>query len=303
MVGYVTAFKDELSPEEWDVYRGYYCGVCRSIGRRYGQLPRMTLSYDAAFLALLLSSLAGGEERLEMRHCVIHPIKRNPSVEGESEAWLDYAGDMMLLMAYYNFLDDRKDEHPVRGAAGTATLGSAYRRIASRYAAASRGIEDALSELSRLEASGSGSLDMTSAAFGRIMRTAFTAFSEADGYSSSYPEMTAEGTLRVLTEAGDALGRWIYMMDACDDFDKDAESGVYNPLRYRREGKNYLSDTLYAELARLSAAIDLLDIRKNKGIIENVVLLGMRGRTEAVLSKLKEPEEPGEDGEQHGRSV
>jgi len=303
MVGYVTAFKDELSPEEWDVYRGYYCGVCRSIGRRYGQLPRMTLSYDAAFLALLLSSLAGGEDCLEMRHCVIHPIKRNPSVEGESEAWLDYAGDMMLLMAYYNFLDDRKDEHPVRGAAGTAALGSAYRRITSRYAAASRGIEDALTELSGLEASGSGSLDMTSAAFGRIMRTAFTAFSEADGYSSSYPEMTAEGTLRVLSEAGDALGRWIYMMDACDDFDKDADSGVYNPLRYRREGKNYLSDTLYAELARLSAAIDLLDIRKNKGIIENVVLLGMRGRTEAVLSKLKEPEEPGEDGEQHGRSV
>ena len=68
-------------------------------------------------------------------------------------------------------------------------------------------------------------------------------------------------------------------------------------MRYRREGKDGLSDTLYAELGRLSAAVDLLDIAKNKGIIDNVILLGMRGRTEMVLAKLREPEASGEDGE------
>nr|MCR4710859.1 DUF5685 family protein [Clostridia bacterium] len=57
MFGYTVALRDELKVKEWELYRGYYCGVCKSIGRRYGQLPRITLSYDAAFLAMLLSSL------------------------------------------------------------------------------------------------------------------------------------------------------------------------------------------------------------------------------------------------------
>ncbi|MBQ1484317.1 MAG: hypothetical protein IKG59_04580 [Firmicutes bacterium] len=297
MVGYVTAFKDQLAPEEWDVYRGYYCGVCRSIGRRYGQLPRITLSYDAAFLALLLSSLAEEEDRIVMRHCIVHPVRKNPSAEGPCGPWLDYAGDMMLLMAYYNFLDDRKDEHRLRGAAGTALLKKAHSELLAKYPGACRETEEALAELGRLEAENAGSLDRTAETFGRILKAAFTAFSESSGEEFPAGKNVSKKDLRILAECGDALGRWIYMMDACDDFDKDAESGVYNPLRYRREGKDGLSDTLYAELGRLSAAVDLLDIAKNKGIIDNVILLGMRGRTEMVLAKLREPEASGEDGE------
>ena len=48
MLGYVKIDKGELKVREYEVYCGYYCGICKSIGRRYGQLPRMALSYDAA---------------------------------------------------------------------------------------------------------------------------------------------------------------------------------------------------------------------------------------------------------------
>ena len=44
MLGYVKIDKGELKVREYEVYTGYYCGVCKSIGRRYGQLPRMVLS-------------------------------------------------------------------------------------------------------------------------------------------------------------------------------------------------------------------------------------------------------------------
>ena len=57
MLGYVKIDKGELKVREYEVYCGYYCGICKSIGRRYGQLPRMALSYDAAFLAILLASI------------------------------------------------------------------------------------------------------------------------------------------------------------------------------------------------------------------------------------------------------
>ena len=55
MLGYVNVAKKALSEEDYNVYKAYYCGVCKSIGERYGQIPRMALSYDAVFLAMVLA--------------------------------------------------------------------------------------------------------------------------------------------------------------------------------------------------------------------------------------------------------
>lgn len=76
MLGYVTADKPELKIKEYEIYKGYYCGVCKSVGARYGQLPRMALSYDFAFLALLLGALEDVDEEIEYEHCLVHHIKK-----------------------------------------------------------------------------------------------------------------------------------------------------------------------------------------------------------------------------------
>lgn len=76
MLGYVTADKPELKMREFEVYSGYYCGVCKSIARRYGQIPRIVLSYDAAFLALLLGGLSGEADEPTREHCIAHPAKK-----------------------------------------------------------------------------------------------------------------------------------------------------------------------------------------------------------------------------------
>ncbi|MDR2736984.1 MAG: DUF5685 family protein, partial [Gracilibacteraceae bacterium] len=39
MLGYVKAEKSKLKKCECKCYTGCYCGICKSIGRRYGQLP------------------------------------------------------------------------------------------------------------------------------------------------------------------------------------------------------------------------------------------------------------------------
>ena len=65
MFGYIVPEKPEMKIKEYELFRAYYCGVCRSIGKHHGQLRRLTLSYDTAFLAVLLSAAAG--ERLSVR--------------------------------------------------------------------------------------------------------------------------------------------------------------------------------------------------------------------------------------------
>ena len=59
MFGYIRPLECELKVREQAEYRGIYCGLCKSIGRRYGQLERLTLSYDCAFLALTLMAING----------------------------------------------------------------------------------------------------------------------------------------------------------------------------------------------------------------------------------------------------
>ena len=76
MLGYVVAYRPEMKVREAELYKAYYCGVCKSIGRRYGQIPRMVLSYDAAFLAVVLDCLDDEGENLSREGCIINPVKK-----------------------------------------------------------------------------------------------------------------------------------------------------------------------------------------------------------------------------------
>ena len=74
MFGYVTAGWKELSEAEKDRYGSIYCGICRRIRAQSGNLARISLSYDMAFLALLLMSLYEPEETGGRNACLIHPV-------------------------------------------------------------------------------------------------------------------------------------------------------------------------------------------------------------------------------------
>ena len=57
MFGYLMAASRLLDEDRQLRYRACYCGLCRSLKERHGQLSRLTLNYDLTFLVLLLSSL------------------------------------------------------------------------------------------------------------------------------------------------------------------------------------------------------------------------------------------------------
>ena len=61
MFGYIIINKGDLKFKEYDIYRAYYCGLCRTLKHKYGLKGQSTLSYDMTFLALLLSALYGKE--------------------------------------------------------------------------------------------------------------------------------------------------------------------------------------------------------------------------------------------------
>lgn len=283
MLGYVTADKPELKMREFEVYSGYYCGVCKSIARRYGQLPRMVLSYDAAFLALLLSGLSAEEDLPSREHCIAHPAKKKTIVRNEA---IDYAADVMLILAWYKLLDDACDEGKWRARVALKAFRGTFRGLRAARPGLCQKIETNLKALHRLEEEKCDSLDRAAEAFAKIMEAIFEEGPLPDGFKEQ----------QVLRQIGYHLGKWIYLIDAIDDIADNLESGAYNPLIYRfayepgeANFKSRIMRTcrfnLFHYLGEIGNAVDLLAIKKNRGIIENIVYKGLLRKTENLTKK------------------
>ena len=59
MFGIAIARLDKITDIEKQRYQALYCGLCKSLKERYGQVSRLSLSYDLVFLAMLFDSLYG----------------------------------------------------------------------------------------------------------------------------------------------------------------------------------------------------------------------------------------------------
>lgn len=308
MLGYVRINKPELKVREYEVYTGYYCGVCKYIGKTYGQLPRMALSYDAAFLALVLASLDDEQDKPVQEHCIAHHIQKKTIIRNKA---IEYAGDVMLILAWYKLLDDAHDEGKKTAKATAMLLKRIFKKLRRKHPHLCAGIEEHLNRLSELEKSKCDSLDMVAEEFSKIMEVIFAeggkllygdsdakcTRSNGDGMFLSIDEELSPAD--ALAKIGYHLGKWVYVIDAADDIEDNIQTGAYNPLLYRfgfdagkestaefreriRESLNF---NLFHYLAVLSNYVNILDIKKNKGIIDNVIYFGLNQKTEEIVRR------------------
>lgn len=126
MFGYVRPSLARLSEEDRGRFSAAYCGLCRVLGRRYGQAARMILNYDFTFLAILL--WPGEEAEALRRGCVAHPLQGRDFYPA-NEA-LELAADESVILAWWQIQDALAD--PGRGKwkyrAAAGALRGAYRR-------------------------------------------------------------------------------------------------------------------------------------------------------------------------------
>lgn len=324
MLGYITVEKPELKIREYELYGGYYCGVCKSIGRRYGQIPRMALSYDAAFLALFLAGLSDEQEEMDRRHCIVHPIKKKTVVYDKA---VDFAADVMLILTWHKLLDDADDEGKLIAKALLKMYRHNYESIEKKYTQLCRKIQEGLSELHERELENCTSIDRAAHGFAKVMESVFAYGIEIVGPKERIGWDAYSIKRKTVSIIAYNLGKWIYIMDAWEDMEENLKTGAYNPiiLRYGFPGEEGACEQSTVEkvkafkdkirpaveknlimcLAEMGKAVDLLDICKNKGIIENIVYMGLLRRTEKALeiddgSVSKKTEER---KSKHGKSI
>ena len=130
MFGYVNISRKELEDSRQKRFNSVYCGVCRRIREQSGQLSRLGLRYDIAFLSTLLMSLYEPEETSGRNACHLHPITKRPWVDN---VYIRYGADMNVALAYFKAGDDIADEGKLSARVMAGVFGKSLPGIREKY--------------------------------------------------------------------------------------------------------------------------------------------------------------------------
>ena len=260
MFGYVTGNWNELDQQQKDRYQAVYCGICRDIRVQSSNLARLGLSYDMAFLALLLMSLYEPEEEHGPNACMLHPVKRRPWADN---TYIRYSADMNVALAYYNFLDDWEDDRKLTAKVMAEALGKYLPDIESRWPRQCQAIRDCLGELSELEKNRCANPDLPANAFGALRAELLVP--------------TEDLWSETLRGMGQSLGRFIYLMDAVMDYDQDEKKQKYNPFLAmgREKDPERWEEYLVLTMGRCTYFYEKLPLVQDKALLDNILYSGV----------------------------
>lgn len=263
MFGYVNADKNEMTDEERSTYQAYYCGLCRELKRQAGAGAQICLNYDITFLAILLSGLYEPDEVTEPFRCRLHPTKKRFFHESEV---MQYAASMNIVLSYYKLLDDYQDDHKTSRKKIANRFEPVVKRVCEEYPRQTQAIEDFVRDLSDAEYRQEDNLTVLSALSGDMLGELFC-YKEEDVWNESLRSM------------GYYLGKFIYLLDAYDDMEKDRKNHSFNPmLRAIDKDPSYdafCRQVLVSLIAECTKEFERLPILKNASILRNILYSGI----------------------------
>lgn len=280
MLGYVKACKPELKIKEFEIYKAVYCSLCKKLGKNYGILSRFTLSYDFTFLALLNMSLQDGCVCFEQKRCAFNPLKKCNYCKDDTS--LDMPAAAAMIMLYYKILDNIADEHGIKKIGYyilKPIFSRAHKKASHDYPEIELAVSEYISEQNALEKDDCKSIDQVADPTAKVMEKILSLCS--DDLSQK----------RVLKRLGYCMGRYIYLLDAAVDLPDDIKNKSYNVLKYgcdseaKKYAKEKITPQLYFCVNEAAKAFELLDVKKYKSIIGNIIYLGLEETFTKELNK------------------
>lgn len=270
----MRAYKSELKVREYDVYKGVYCTLCKTLLRRYSPFGQLFLSYDAAFLALVFLALEPDCPAAEPSRCCWNPLKKCLNC-GRGDVQ-DFCADISVLLFYYKILDDLHDRGFFRRVRSLLVLPFAYLlyRKAARLRPEADGIVSQMTHDQARTEAGDASVDAAAEPSARAL---------ADLAALRMQDARLERFFYL-------LGRFVYLIDAVDDVRDDLRKKNFNPLkaRYLKEPeafREYALGLLNLNIGELAKALDALELNGLREIARNVVFDGLYNSALFVLKK------------------
>lgn len=280
MYGYVRAYKPDMRFREFDVYHGVYCGLCAALQKRYGLAARFVLSYDMTFLILLLSGLYEPAETAKRVRCPVHPFHKQLHIASDVT---DYAADMSLLFFHEKCTDDWMDEKKISARVADGVLARSYRRTLEQYPQKQAQITQQLQRLHAYEEQNETNPDLPAGCFGDIIAELF-----------AWKKDEWETTLR---QMGFYFGKFIYLLDAYEDIEKDLKKNRYNPLKKMYESGNGFDagaeELLALMISSCAEHFERLPILRNIEILRNILYAGVWAQFQTIRQRRQKEIEHG----------
>lgn len=269
LFGYIRPFKPYMRFSEFQVYNGFYCGLCKNLGKNYGQLYRMMLSYDFAFLGILCCAFNDKPLHFEPQHCIIHPFSKKLCLK-DLEV-LDFTAAAAVISVYQKLCDSISDTGLIKSIPYRflrLLAKSGYKRAVKKYPDTAAKIQLEMNRQLKLENDNCTSLDCACEPTAQIM----------SALAGEIPEDVEQS--EVFSGFGYHLGRFVYLADAYDDAEKDLKKNNYNVLlNYSKDinaAKKLADDNINMSLCMIAEYYSKMKIKRFKDIIDNVIFLGLK---------------------------
>lgn len=236
----------------------------------------MGLTYDVAFLSVILHNIAGIDVKIEKQHCLTHCIRTK--MMANVDELTKKLGALNTVLVYYKYTDDIMDGD--RGRGKRLWFASGYKKTVKKYPEIERIVRENLSAQQETEKAKTDSLDRAADASANMM-------AELSDYLLEDKRTPYTHNLFY------AVGKWIYLIDALDDYDKDKKKGSYNPfvLAYPCENKADLTKRCRKDVEFVFHSL-FFDIRENlskikfhfnRDLSDNILLRGLPSETKRVM--------------------
>ena len=260
MFGYLRPYRPEWKIKDDALFKTYYCGICKALGKRSGPLCRALLRYDLAFLSLVRDSVSQDAVGAPGR-C---PLKGTKIILQSGPA-IDYCADAHLILTAVKFADDRRDGQYL-SALGQMALHAPIRRARLRMPEIDASAHAMMARQAQLEQARCADPDEAAQPFSDFL---------GDLFAHGMPDCAREG-LRFM---GSNIGKWIYWLDALDDYDDDAKKGSYNVWqlsgRSREEAVLWALPLLSHCCEQAALAYDLISSHALDPLVVNILREGM----------------------------
>lgn len=275
MFGYININRKELSPENFKIYQSYYCGLCHALKQNSGIKGQMFLNYDMTFLILLLTGLYELEDTEKEFVCPLHPGKKKTERINDATR---YAAEMNVLLAYHNLEDDWRDDRAYVKHTISQMIKKDYKKISEKYPRQAAALERYMEKLIACEKNKEYNLDLIAGLTGEMLGEIF-----------AWKEDIWADELRCL---GFYMGKFIYLMDAYEDLDKDEKNKKHNPFtKFREEnGADYETIAkliLTSMMSECSKSFERLPILLYAEIMRNILYSGVWSKYEYIQLKKK----------------
>lgn len=281
MFGYISPDKPHLYLKDDVLYKALYCGICKSLKQKTGQISRFTLSYDMAFMSALAHNIMGIDVDIEKKRCIAHAIKKRPIAKPDKISLM--LASLNVILTYYKLKDDVLDEK--KGGIKSSIFYNAYKKAKREYPQIDLTVKTCYERLLKLERENTDSIDIVSDCFAEMLKEISVVL-----FEDKSTEYTQNLTY--------AIGKWIYLIDALDDYDKDIKKqnfnvfyNVYKSSDYLTLIKEYEKDIVFVFstiFIQISENYSKIPMQYNTDLVVNILTRGIPTKTKQILNKGKE---------------